>query len=1547
MLTCYLIGEDYLILRCGELLIKAGYKILGVIAPSPEIHEWCINNGITHYFSLKTAKSDLLSQDIDYLFSAVNSKILPREILAHVKVLAINYHNALLPQYAGVNANHWAILNNEKYHGVTWHTMEDIIDGGDILKQAKFSINHDETALSLNLKCYQYALDLFEGLIDELKQSNVSKKAQDFSQRTYHSGMEKPAGNGWIDWNKSATEIERTLRAFDLESFLNRFSTLKIIIDKSAYIISGITVLNEKNNSEPGTFLSFERRGWKIATATSPICINKICSIDGLPLSLKSVARKHNLKNGYKLNSTPSTLKEDFQKLSQEYFPFEQHWVGKLTLERTALPFLSSHCSQVVNTNFEMLHSIDIMKKFFQKTFDTPLSLITLCVIYLFRLGNREINLALGYPKLQCNEKINAFISPTLPVQFQLTNTMNFESTFKLVKDVYERELEKGSYLKDVYFRHPKLKDYPSSFPIGIIFTTRDDLDLTAVNCDFLFLINTTKNCISLLLRKESQLLRNKDLFSFIDNIPNHLLTLAESISNNSIGPIGNLEMMTEKEKETILVEWNKTETNFPADLTIAELFKQQVKSFKDAIAVKDGEIILTYSKLDELSSQLANLLVKKGLHRGDLTLLCGDSSHRLIISMLAILKVGSAYVPVDPQLLPHKVEEMLKDCQPKLILISKQSENILTKIKSFGKAKILIVEDSLTESSYEEKSFFNGKHSSEDIAYIMYTSGTTGAPKGVTIPNYAVNRLVKQTNYIKIKRTDRIAQAASISFDASTFEIWGALLTGASLICVSRAQVLNPLDFSYFLEREKITILWLTSELFNQLASLNPAMFKNLNYFLVGGDVINPEKVKLIQECTEGSPKCILNGYGPTENTTFTTTFAITKKAVKEPRIPIGKPISNTKVYVLDENLRSVPVGVPGELFTCGFGLAYGYLNKEELTEEKFIENPFQLRGGKLYRTGDIVRWLPDGNLDYFGRKDKQVKIRGFRVEIEAVQNQIVHYPPVSQCTVTIVDDEKLGKLLVAYIVPNENQKIVISQLQKFLHKCLPSFMIPNHFVFLEKLPLTENGKVNQQLLPKPTLLTTSDSKKYVKPKNDLEKEVTNLWVELLAIDKIGVKDSFFKLGGSSLMLAHLIIAIDKKFSYKLNIPAFLKEPTIANLTRLLSTQGGSQNNSSRELINSDTQLVSNLKFTKSTNSVKTGAVFLTGATGFLGAYLLHELAQNQKVFYLARSTKSLDVKTFVKEIHKKYGLMIPDNNLISVKGDLSLPYLGMNEKEFQHLGERIDRIYHNAANVHHIYSYELLRDANVLGTVELIKLASIKNIPLHYVSTLSAVIGNKDQTGKLKEEFLFDSHSYVDTDGYSQTKWVSERLLTDAKSRGLPVNIYRPAWILGQEKTGAVAANTNHLLLLIKGCLQMGYAPEWNAELNILSVDFVSKFIAKMEINGSHNGRVYNLSNPYTVNWVHLIHILINLGFKVQLVSDEVWREKLKSINESNALFQLLPLYHDTSDNWLSALDQISSAENDNTFEEIQKLGLTFTKIDDELISRYFKYLQTSKFL
>lgn len=647
----------------------------------------------------------------------------------------------------------------------------------------------------------------------------------------------------------------------------------------------------------------------------------------------------------------------------------------------------------------------------------------------------------------------------------------------------------------------------------------------------------------------------NVDLFDEdrITRLLGHFQNLLEGIVAKPQTPISQLPLLGESERHQLLVEWNDTRSDYPAQSSVQALFEEQAKATPDATALMFGDETITYLELNRRANQMAHYLIAQGVGREDRVGICLDRSPALIIAVLGILKAGGAYVPLDPGYPGSRLAFMLEDAAVTLLL----TERRLQPSFQDQNANTICIDQLAGQIATCAETDPRSNSGADNLAYVMYTSGSTGRPKGVAVTHRNIVRLVKNTNYANFSSAEVFLQFAPISFDASTFEIWGSLLNGARLALMTPgAASLDELGRA--LKRYQVTTLWLTAGLFHLMVDTHLDDLRGLKQLLAGGDVLSaPHVRKVVAELKNCR---LINGYGPTENTTFTCCYPVDNPAAINGSVPIGRAISNSYVYVLDPHLNPSPVGIPGELYIGGDGLARGYLNQPELTAAKFIADPFRNGAGmQLYKTGDLVRRRSTGELDFLGRIDNQVKVRGYRIELGEVETVLAQHDSVRDAVVIARKDEG-DKHLAAYLVPREGKTPTADELRIFLSERLPSQMVPSVFVVLEELPLSANGKIDRAALT--TIKENAGSyggaqERCVQPQDKLQLKLQRIWQRVLAVSPIGMDDNFFELGGHSLLAVRLFAQIEKSLGRNLPLATLFQAPTIRSLAEVLRKDG------------------------------------------------------------------------------------------------------------------------------------------------------------------------------------------------------------------------------------------------------------------------------------------------------------------------------------------------------------------------------------------------------
>ncbi len=1049
-------------------------------------------------------------------------------------------------------------------------------------------------------------------------------------------------------------------------------------------------------------------------------------------------------------------------------------------------------------------------------------------------------------------------------------------------------------------------------------------------------------------------------------------------------------------------------------------MFESQVEQTPDNVAVNFESKQLTYQELNQRANKIAHYLQTLNVGPEVMVGICLERSLELVIGLLGILKAGGSYVPLDPAYPQERLAYMIEDSQIPVLLTQ---QNLLEGLPECKANVVCLDTDWETITKQSEENPDSGV-TAENLAYTLYTSGSTGKPKGVQIAHRAVvNFLNSMRQEPGLTEQDVLLAVTTISFDIAALELYLPLIVGARIVLVSREVASNAAELLKTLVKSGATVMQGTPATWRLLLAAGWQGNKQLK-ILCGGEPLTRELANQLQELSN----CVWNMYGPTETTTYSVIYKV------EPgnsRVPIGRPIANTQIYLIDQYLRRkgdpikpVPIGVAGEVLIGGVGLARGYLNRPELTNERFIPNPFSDEpGARLYKTGDLARYLPDGNIEFIERIDHQVKIRGFRIELGEIEAALSQHPAVRE-TVVLARGYKPGddKRLVAYVVPqmqvteshaeqtkqwqkiwNEDTSNLVPQLRVFLKENLPDYMVPSAFVIMDTLPLMPNGKVDRRALPAPNRARPVLHEAFVAPCTVVEKRLAEIWAAVLGIESVGIHDNFFELGGHSLLTAQMLSVLQKTFQVELPLRSLFEAPTVAGLAQAINTYDSACattiDNITVPDLNAEAVLDPRIcpdqllciQFASPSNRggdremgrwgdvrLRSGKevfspsptpplshsrqscehIFLTGATGFIGAFLLHELLGQTKanIYCLVRSSSPESGKQKIRRNLERYLLWNEelDSRIIPVLGELSQPFLGLGEQQFRELATILDFIYHNGAFVNLIYPYSALRATNVLGTQEILRLASIVKVkPVHFISTLDVFQSSHYLGMKVIQEQDALEHSEGLHDGYAQSKWVAEKLVMTARSRGIPVCIYRLGMITGHSQTG-VSKTDDLMCRIIKGFIQLGSAPDLDMMINLTPVDYVSKAIIYFSRQTESLGQAFHLVNPHSLHLSKLVNEIHSLGYPIEQMTYDKWQAELLNvdISQENALSPLVSLFTERiSGKHLTYLETSSlglqSFDCQNTVDGLAGTPIVCPPVDARLLSTYFSYFTRSGFL
>jgi len=1051
----------------------------------------------------------------------------------------------------------------------------------------------------------------------------------------------------------------------------------------------------------------------------------------------------------------------------------------------------------------------------------------------------------------------------------------------------------------------------------------------------------------------------NPDLFdsSTITRFAGHFQTLLDGITSAPDRPISTLPLLTIPEL-TFLNGLNATGSDFPHDLCLHQLIEEQIARTPDATAVLFHDQQWTYRELNKHTNKIATILRKQGVKPETLVGLCVDRSPEMLAALLGIHKAGGAYVPLDPTFPHERLAFMLEDSSVP-VLITQSS--LISLFPNYDGTLILL--DKLDEQlPSTKKSSSRKKPIPDNLAYVLYTSGSTGKPKGVMIPHRAlVNFLVSMLKRPGLSADDTLLAVTTLSFDIAGLELYLPLITGAKVVIADKETAYDPILLIQEMEHVNATVMQATPATWRMLIEAGWQGKKDLK-ILCGGEALPAD---LASELVERGHE-LWNLYGPTETTIWSTLYQIEKSGLNGSigNVSIGRPIANTQIHILDAHGHPVPIGVSGELHIGGDGLALGYLNRPELTSERFVQHDSL---STLYKTGDLARWLSDGNIEFLGRIDQQVKIRGFRIEIGEVESVLNQHPCIGQAVVVARRENSSEASLVAYVLPasgaalseSKGEEADAGQLREFLRTKLPEYMIPSAFVNLASFPMTPNGKVDRKALPALSNDQLAVKAEYVAPRTAEEEAIAKICAEALNIECVGVHDNFFDLGGNSLVATRLVFQLQEHFQVKLPLVRLFESPTVAGLAAAIEDAkvSPSSDNHLFDMISLD-ELKNEIALDESVHTNGSNYtpvanwkhVFLTGGTGFLGAYLLKGLLAkgDVTVHCLVRAEDEEDGLRRLKRNLDYYQLW--DDSFASririVLGNLDRPRFGFSSEEFDSLANELDVIYHNGAMVNFVYPYYALKPVNVDSTQDVLRLASSGRLkPVHFISSLSVFMkGELRENGSCYEEANLEEVG-VPFGGYGQSKWVAEGLMRAAADRGVPITIFRPDNILGDRTNGIL--NTNDMTYsLVRAIFKMASVPDVEIMGGIVPVDFVSDAILHLSRQPESFGKTFHLSSRKQSNFVEIFEMISEMGMPIKQVPFEQWKMDYYDLVKrfpDEAFHAFLPLINQVGEHRLS----LPRLDLTNTLTGLEGSSIICPSVDEKLVETYVKYFVKSGLL
>lgn len=1035
------------------------------------------------------------------------------------------------------------------------------------------------------------------------------------------------------------------------------------------------------------------------------------------------------------------------------------------------------------------------------------------------------------------------------------------------------------------------------------------------------------------------------DLFSkqFINTFAEQYIETIKNIVNNPNEKIKNINILSEADKNKIIYEFNDTKLKYPSDATLPKLFEKQVLKTPEKIAAVFENISLTYSEINKKINNLAYYLTKQNIKHGDIVGILLNRSIEMLIAMMAILKVGATYVPIDPTYPEERVQYILENSKTKLIL----SE---TKLQDK-----FILNCPIINAKLDNKEIYNSKHTdnlitnfeSSDLAYIIYTSGSTGKPKGVILTHKnVINFIYGVMDKIKFSQNLNMVSLTTICFDIFVLESLLPMCTGITTVIANSQEQTVPQSLNALCLKNNVKILQTTpSKLMLLISNENSLEYvKNLEYILVGGEAVPSNLVKKLKKLSNAK---IFNMYGPTETTVWSTIKDLTSSNI----VTIGTPIANTYTYILDDNNQVLPIGVNGNLFIGGDGVGKGYLNRPDLTDEKFIDNPF-VPGTKMYNTGDIARLTSNGDIVYSGRSDFQVKIHGLRIELGEIEKQISSYPGISNTAVCVKKDLSERDMLCAYFMADK--LININKLKEYLKTKIPVYMIPIYFKQMEDFEYTPNGKIDRRNLPNPEFINSV--KEIVAPETETEKLLTKILEKILAITPISITDNIFDIGADSLTALRLQIEL---LNEHINIPYadIFKFNTIKDLSLRIDSNISSEvtpqnKDYDYEKIN---ELISknNKEALKNIEYHPIENVILTGATGFLGAHILQELMDNYniKIYCLVRPplTGGDSIEEKLKNklrfyFGNKYDHEI-GRRIVLIHSDMTNENLGLSEENYNLLKNNCKYIINSAANVKHYGYYSEFERINVFGVKNLIKFALAENMKFIQISTTSVsgntLVGEKsklnnfDSIKNYTEDKLFVGQSFENV--YTYSKFEAEKLvLENIINNNLDGLILRVGYITPRYSDGVFQINKkeNALFNRIQTFITLNCMPESLRHflVEFTPVDYLAKSIIKTI---EYYNKSFNILHLYNPNHIIIEDLVKYISKNASIIPDEDFRKLIeKTLQDPNKRYIISSIVNDMDSEFNLIYTSDIRLNNNLTTEFLNKTGFKWPMIDKKYI-------------
>ncbi|MBU2849930.1 amino acid adenylation domain-containing protein [Acidithiobacillus ferrivorans] len=1152
--SCVLIGGQSILIQCARLLLEKGHRIPIVVTQDDSVLDWAKKHNTPSFNPDAELETHLQQVEFEYLFGIVNYSVLSSAILKLPKRGAINFHDGPLPLYAGRNVTSWALFNREREHGVTWHLMTEQVDRGDILKSRRIAISPSETALTLNAKCYEAGIEAFSDLVDELAEGRAKPVPQAaIESAKLYRRHQRPVPAGVIDCDESAENIEALFRALDYGYYPNPISVPKILLGHETLVARQIRILSHQSNAAPGTIIKANKDGLQLATSSHDVMLRDFVSLNGVAVSPAEAMARAVLTTGDRVPRLNERNRESLRHLDEHASRHEESWVQELArLEPVQISYINAAVSGYDGVKKRSLPMGTVAPPATLDHCEPGDRILAALAVYLARIGRKyEFHWGLVLPLPSDNVELTvALFERSVPLHTKIDSHKGFDEALRATIKQLGIVQTRGVYAKDLGLRYAELRrlNYPD-FHVAVARVKALSDHRTGDSKSPLTIVIPDDGTECLWEYSEEAFNR-----STIERMQEQFARLLDGLQQSAQRPVGRIPLLSQKEMGELLTGRNSTARPYPRQCVHA-LFEACARSVPDHVAVVFGDAEITYGVLDKRANRLAHYLRSYGLTPDSMVGLMVERSIDMVVAMLGILKAGAAYVPLDPAYPQDRLDFMVTDSHLPVIVTQRKLRTLLLATA----ANIIELNGDSAWMAEGGDSAPQSGVTTDHLAYVIYTSGSTGKPKGVMVEHGNVaNFFAGIDDRIKHELPGTWLAVTSISFDISVLEILWSLCRGFKVL-IYDGEVRNP-SIADLIERHAVTHLQCTPSMARMLIAdrRSRRALRSLDYMLVGGEALPLPLSAELRALVKGQ---VLNMYGPTETTIWSTTHRVNEEDIGcveastakdytvAKVVPIGRPISNTELYILDENLEPVPDGVAGELFIGGDGVVRGYLNRSELTDARFITNLFiDGEDRRLYRTGDLTRYRSDGIVEFLGRTDNQIKLRGYRIELGEVEAVLEQFPGVDAAAVSLQTDKQGDQRLVAYLAGHASN-LSTGAIRAHVRMQLAEYMVPSRYCVLEVLPMTPNGKLDRNALLHLDFMPIVTKSDAIAPRTDTEKTLAQRWMEVLGASNVGVTDNFFEIGGDSLGAIHMGLVLSETFDVDLPFSTIFESPTLGEL--------------------------------------------------------------------------------------------------------------------------------------------------------------------------------------------------------------------------------------------------------------------------------------------------------------------------------------------------------------------------------------------------------------